>query len=62
MRVQQPLPRQSLKGPAAHPRCAEKCTHRPEPDEAVEVRDLAAYDEIFGIDLGQQPALLEVAS
>jgi hypothetical protein len=36
--------------------------HRPEPLESVEVRDLAAYDEIFGIDLGQQPALLEVAS
>ncbi|MET3351138.1 UNVERIFIED_ORG: hypothetical protein ABID57_002844 [Arthrobacter sp. UYEF1] len=37
--------------------------HRPEPEEAVEVRDLAAYDEIFGIDLGQQPNLvLEVAS
>jgi hypothetical protein len=29
----------------------------------VEVRDLAAYDEIFGIDLGQQPVLvLAVAS
>ena len=36
--------------------------HRPEPAEAVQVRDLAAYDEIFGIDLGQQPARLEVAS
>jgi hypothetical protein len=36
--------------------------HRNEPLESVEVRDLAAYDEIFGIDLGQQPALLEVAS
>jgi hypothetical protein len=37
--------------------------HRPEPEEAVQVRDLAAYDEIFGIDLGQQPNLvLEVAS
>jgi hypothetical protein len=37
--------------------------HRPEPLESVEVRDLAAYDEIFGIDLGQQPDLvLEVAS
>ncbi|QCO99604.1 hypothetical protein FCN77_20185 [Arthrobacter sp. 24S4-2] len=36
--------------------------HRPEPEEAVQVRDLAAYDEIFGIDLGQHPALLEAAS
>ena len=37
--------------------------HRPEPVEAAEVRDLAAYDEdFFGIDHGQQPALLEVAS
>jgi hypothetical protein len=39
--------------------------HRPEPEEAVEVRDLAAYDEIFGIDLGQWPdpdLVLEVAS
>lgn len=34
---------------------------RPEPVEAVQVRDLAAYDEIFGIDLSQ-PTLLEVAS
>lgn len=29
--------------------------------ESVEVRDPAAYDEIFG-DLGQQPALLEAGS
>jgi hypothetical protein len=36
--------------------------HRPEPVESVQVRDLAAYDEIFGIDLGQQPTLVEVAS
>jgi hypothetical protein len=37
--------------------------HRAEPLESVEVRDLAAYDEIFGIDLDQQsPVLLEVAS
>jgi hypothetical protein len=37
--------------------------HRPKPEQAVEVRDLAAYDEIFGIDLGPQPDLvLEVAS
>jgi hypothetical protein len=36
--------------------------HRPEPEEAVEVRDLAAYDEIFGIDLGQPSLVLEVAS
>lgn len=35
---------------------------RPDPGEAVEVRDLAAYDEIFGIDLGLQSAILEVAS
>jgi transposase len=36
---------------------------RPEPEEAVQIRDLAAYDEIFGIDLGQDPAvLLEAAS
>lgn len=32
--------------------------HRAEPLESVEVRDLAAYDEIFGIDLGQQPDLI----
>jgi hypothetical protein len=35
--------------------------HRPEPGEAVQVRDLAAYDEILGIDLSQ-PTLLEAAS
>lgn len=33
-----------------------KRVHRPEPEEAVQVRDLSAYDQIFGIDLGQQPA------
>ncbi|MET3810926.1 hypothetical protein [Arthrobacter sp. UYEF3] len=37
--------------------------HRPEREEAVQVRDLAAGDEIFGIDLGQKPNLvLAVAS
>jgi hypothetical protein len=37
--------------------------HRLEPVGAVQIRDLAAYDEIFGIDLGPQPAgLLETAS
>jgi hypothetical protein len=37
--------------------------HRAETIEPVEARDLAAYDQIFGIDLGQQsPVLLEVAS
>jgi hypothetical protein len=37
--------------------------HRPEPEKARQVRDRAAYDEIFGIDLGQQSNLvLEVAS
>jgi hypothetical protein len=37
--------------------------HRLKPVEAVQIRDLAAYDEIFGIDLGPQPAgLLETAS
>ncbi|MDQ0078484.1 hypothetical protein J2S97_003683 [Arthrobacter oryzae] len=35
---------------------------RPEPIESVQVRALAAYDEIFGVDLGQAPGLLEVAS
>lgn len=30
---------------------------------SMQIRDLTAYDEIFGIDLGQQPAgLLEAAS
>ncbi|MHA7295539.1 IS21 family transposase [Arthrobacter sp. HLT1-21] len=41
--------------------------HRPDMVEAgvlesVQVRDLGVYDEIFGIDHCQQPALLEVAS
>ena len=36
--------------------------HRPEPVEAVQVRDLAAYDEIFGIDLGQPNLILDVVS
>ena len=29
--------------------------------ESVQARDLADYDDILGIDLDQQPALVEVA-
>lgn len=37
--------------------------HGPEPGEAVQVRVLDAFYEIFGVDLGKQPNLvLEVAS
>ena len=48
------------RGPSVH--CADggrnQRRHHTEPEEAAQVRDLAAYDEIFDVDLSQQPNLV----